>query len=108
MDLDSTYGETWVFEVVSGRADQVFLMQEWDGRSHWVPMQPDPAEPGGWRLTVRLAPGRFRFRYYIAEGPLFINAGATGLVALRVAGDDPGVFVAPLDEPAERPELISA
>ncbi|MEX1016940.1 MAG: hypothetical protein WDZ31_09350 [Phycisphaeraceae bacterium] len=83
-------GETWRFEVRDAQADRVFLVKECDcGVRTWVAMA--PGADGRWHVTTTLTPGHYRLRYFRAEGSTFFNAGATGLVGHRVAGDDPMV-----------------
>jgi 1,4-alpha-glucan branching enzyme len=80
-------GEQWMFRVYEPRADHVYLVKDYeDGPSSWVPM--NRAERGWWELTLTLMPGRYRVRYFIAEGSTFYNCGGFGLVAQRAQPRD--------------------
>lgn len=93
----ATRGETWRFEVEHQRAESVYLVQESaEGVSSWLPMR--AVSPGNWELRHCVDRGHYRFRYYTAEGSLFINCGSIGLVAQRVSDIDSAVIIEPLDE----------
>ncbi|MFP4145953.1 MAG: hypothetical protein ACOCTI_08860 [Phycisphaeraceae bacterium] len=49
--------------------------------------------PGHWQAVTRLSPGRYRFRYFTAEGTTYISGGSFGLSANRLEGNDPRVAV---------------
>ena len=79
-------------------AESVYLVQESaEGVSSWLPMSP-AKNTGKWELRHSVGQGHFRFRYYTAEGSLFINCGSAGLDARRVSPPDPSVIIDPLDE----------
>lgn len=87
-------GETWRFEVTDSHAERVYLVREaQDGGSCWITMQ---AQTGGrWSTTAELGPGRYRFRYFTAEGEAYYNGGTFGLRGQRVDAADPLVSVEP-------------
>ncbi|MFA9477635.1 hypothetical protein ACERK3_04930 [Phycisphaerales bacterium AB-hyl4] len=83
-------GEKWRFELQDARADRIFLVKERDGGfSSWIAM--DQVKEGHWEAVTDLPPGHYRMRYFRAEGQTFFNAGSSGLVGERIAGDDPAV-----------------
>ncbi len=94
--MKSKTGELWRFNVNCGRAERVYLVRESaEGVSHWLPMS-GPQDDGTWQLLHRVGPGHYRFRYYTAEGTLFINCGSDGLTAECLSDRDPAVRVEPL------------
>lgn len=71
------------------------MQESSEGVSSWLPM--NPVSQGKWELRHPVGPGHYRFRYYTAEGSLFINCGSTGLTAKRVSSPDPAVVIEPLE-----------
>jgi len=85
-------GELWMFNVDCPSADRVFLVEDClEGLSTWHEMQ--KSADGVWEMAYQLSPGRYRFRYYAAEGRTFLNCGTYGLSARRLKGYDPQVQV---------------
>jgi hypothetical protein len=85
-------GERWKFLARCPQAEQVYLVKERiGGESQWLPME--LAGDCQWQVVSDLAPGHYRFRYFVVEGRTFFNCGNADLTAFRVAGHDPQVRV---------------
>jgi hypothetical protein len=85
-------GEMWEFAVDCRDAAQVFLVKQCEeGLSSWIQMK--QTSPGRWRVLAHLLPGRYRFKYFKAEGQTFLNCGTFGLVCQRHEGEDERVVV---------------
>ena len=88
----SRAGETWKFEVRCPGAERVYLVREAEcGSSAWIEMR--PIGRGDWEITHRLGPGRYRFRYFRADGMTYLNCGSHGLSGRCVDGADGSVEV---------------
>ncbi len=95
-------GELWRFCVAADHVDGVFLVRDPHGLpSAWLEMQ--AAGPNRWELTLRVEPGRYRFRYYTSERGVIFNCGTVGLTAGLLSPRDPAVF---FDDPAP-PRLVT-
>lgn len=88
-------GETWRFQVECPGAERVYLVREAEGGSSaWIQMQTTPGSRGcQWEATHHLIPGRYRFRYFRADGTTYLNCGNHGLYGERVGVVDPHVSI---------------
>lgn len=83
--------ETWRFEVRCRGAEKVYLVREPEiGPSAWIEMR--SADGERWEVTNQLVAGRYRFRYFRADGDTFLNCGDHGLSSEFIGSAD-------LDEP---------
>lgn len=89
-------GELWRFRVCCPGAERVYLVREAeDGSSSWIEMKAG-ADCSQWEATHHLVPGRYRFRYFRADGTTYLNCGNHGLHGERVGDADPDVSVGEL------------
>lgn len=88
-------GETWRFQVECPGAERVYLVRETEeGSSTWIEMHASPGSRGNqWEATHHLSPGRYRFRYFRADGSTYLNCGSHGLLGERVGDVDPQVSI---------------
>lgn len=89
-------GERWQFHVYCPGAERVYLVRESEnGSTAWFEMK--HAGRGQWEVDHDLAPGRYRFRYFRADGTTFLNCGNHGLTGTRLGDLHPGVTVDELE-----------
>lgn len=102
LDSAQVNGDTVVFSVKAPSARTVQIAADWPG-NNWargdaeegevlVGLMEPAGEPGVWRIEVRLAPGRYRYRFLINEvewlldpqNPRIVDDGRGGTANLLI------------------------
>lgn len=89
----TTSSNVWSFEVQCPHVDQVYLVGEFNNWSKIAtPMK--EFRPGVWRASLELAPGTYRFRYYVpAQSRWITDYAAFGITVNEIGGYDSVVYV---------------